>query len=254
MKSSEKSQIKNSTNIHLCSISASKRTAFKSLILEDTLCDENAFIAENYQRNVCARNLPELEQEVDSNYRDPLDGLEGRRIVDLAHVLNENENITSHSQKCTMGKMRVLKETRRGLTSKLHFYCDNCEKSQIISTNTTSINDDINKSAVWGSLSTGLGHRQCEELFGVLNITFMSEKTYMKTTSDVKKCDIDEIEQRSESSDTEQDFEDDVDDDIPVAATREIAEIIDMEQEFKDDAADYVPVAAIRDPVFIERC
>ncbi|KAK9679145.1 hypothetical protein QE152_g40242 [Popillia japonica] len=101
------------------------RTASKSPILEDSLGDEDAFIAQNYNDT----DLPELEQEVDRNYRDPLDGLEGRRIVDLAHVLKKYENITSHSQKCTMGKMRFLKETRRGLASKLHFYCDNCVNS-----------------------------------------------------------------------------------------------------------------------------
>ncbi|KAI4454827.1 exonuclease phage-type/recb c-terminal domain-containing protein [Holotrichia oblita] len=133
-------------------------------------------------------NMPPLEIEPDLSYKTISDVLRGRRIVNLAHVLKEYENIILHRTKCSMGRMDIVKETRRGIISLLHFHCMNCEKSYVISTDPSwKDNDSSNTSIVWGSLSVGLGHSQCEEIFGILDIPFMATKTYAKITLDIKK-------------------------------------------------------------------
>ncbi|CAH2017030.1 unnamed protein product [Acanthoscelides obtectus] len=45
----------------------------------------------------------------------------------------------------------------------------------------------VNTAAVWGSISTGIGHSQHEELMGVLNVPAMTFRTFRKKTSTVKK-------------------------------------------------------------------
>ncbi|CAG9820787.1 unnamed protein product [Phaedon cochleariae] len=85
-----------------------------------------------------------------------------------------------------MGRMDFKKETRIGIVSKLHFECDNCDKTFIICTS-ESPNGKLNDSVVWASLSIGIGHSQCEELFGVMNIPSMHQKTFANEMVSVKK-------------------------------------------------------------------
>ncbi|KAF5283207.1 hypothetical protein FQR65_LT14036 [Abscondita terminalis] len=78
-------------------------------------------------------HLPLLQFEVDVDRPKTLaDVVKGRRVVDVAHLLTQYETIVSHKFRCTMGKMQILKEQRVGLFTTLHFYCDNCEKTAII--------------------------------------------------------------------------------------------------------------------------
>lgn len=127
--------------------------------------------------------LPPLEYEIDPDYK-LLGNFMGRRIVDLAHVLKEYQTVVTHPIKCTMGRMKFIKETRVGLVSNLHFHCDNCNKTFIVSTEPPG--KSVNNAVVWGSLSTGIGHNQCEELFAVLNIPFMTSKTFSREVVKVK--------------------------------------------------------------------
>lgn len=132
--------------------------------------------------------FPPLECEPDKSYRSISDILDGRRIVNLGHVLKEYGKVVNHKYKCTMGRMDFVKETRKGLISYLHFYCDNCEKRYVITTDRPGKSlEDVNKAVVWGSLSVGIGHSQCEELFGVLDVPFMSTKKFISETHHLKK-------------------------------------------------------------------
>lgn len=112
------------------------------------------------------------------------DIVHGRRIVDLGHVLQQYSAILWHKLKCTGGEMQIVKETRKGLVSFLHFYCDNCEQTVVLSSDRHG--DELNEALVWGCLSTGIGHHQCEELMGVMNVPIMSAKTFAKKTSLIK--------------------------------------------------------------------
>lgn len=137
-------------------------------------------------------NLPPMECEADESYRSISDIMEGRRIVNLGHVLKEYGKVLNHKYKCTMGRMDFIKETRKGLISYLHFYCDNCGKHYVITTDCTGKSlQDVNNAVVWGSLSVGIGHSQCEELLGVLEIPFMTPKKFVSETHHLKKVSYD---------------------------------------------------------------
>lgn len=135
---------------------------------------------------VC-ENLEPLEVLVDTEYQTISQKLKGRRVVNLGYVLEKYSAVVKHSLRCTMGRMEFQKEFRHGLHSKLVFYCDNCEQSMTINTEPPEAIKTVNSTVVWGSLSTGLGHNQCEELFGVLDIPFMTAVTFARQTAIVKK-------------------------------------------------------------------
>lgn len=113
--------------------------------------------------------------------------MEGRRIVRLGYVLQEYERIIRHSDTCTMGKMVLAKETRFGMNSRLHFFCDNCEKRAVICTDPHQEGEILSEAVVWGNLSIGIGRSQCEELFSLMDIPLMAEKTYNRNVFQVKK-------------------------------------------------------------------
>ncbi|KAK5649738.1 hypothetical protein RI129_000767 [Pyrocoelia pectoralis] len=119
----------------------------------------------------------------------PWELLSGRRIVDIGYLLQQYHTILQHSQKCTMGRMDFKREVRSGISSKLYFQCNTCDKKEFIVTNSplTTNKRSLNEIAVWGSMSIGIGHSQCEELFAVLDIPFMAPKTFAKCTLSVKK-------------------------------------------------------------------
>lgn len=122
-------------------------------------------------------HLPPIECEIDKAFQNINDVLFGRRVVNLGHLLREYEKIVHHSRYCTMGRMQFVKETRNGLVSQLYFYCDNCEKERIICTDPEGPGA-MNMDAIWGSTAIGIGHSQCEEFLGVLDVPFMSVAKY----------------------------------------------------------------------------
>lgn len=126
--------------------------------------------------------------DYDEEYKSLSDLVKGRRIVDIGYMLSQYEKVATHRFHCTMGHMKFVKETRKGLKVTLHFFCDNCERKMIVTSERDSAsNDDINKAAVWGSMAIGIGHSQCEEFLGVLDVPFMTQNTYFRKTSEVKK-------------------------------------------------------------------
>ncbi|KAF5276979.1 hypothetical protein FQR65_LT16103 [Abscondita terminalis] len=67
---------------------------------------------------------------------------------------------------------------RLSLFTTLEFYCDNCEKRSMITSDPTK--NEINDGLVWGCLSFGIGHHQCEEIIGLINVPIMTAKTFGK--------------------------------------------------------------------------
>lgn len=132
--------------------------------------------------------MPPLEKEVDKSYKHLDELLTGRRIVNLGHVLREYGKVLDHKNHCTMGKMEFIKESSQGFLTYLYFYCDNCEKTKIITSEPVGPSgNDINKAGVWGALSIGIGHSQCEEFFSVLDVPFMTPKKFVKETRGLKE-------------------------------------------------------------------
>ncbi|KAF5277014.1 hypothetical protein FQR65_LT16073 [Abscondita terminalis] len=67
--------------------------------------------------------LPPLKIEQDNFTRIGLSEIIiGRRIVNLAHVLKMYEKVAIHPYVCTMGKMKLVNEVRKGIFSFLNFY------------------------------------------------------------------------------------------------------------------------------------
>ncbi|KAF5276618.1 hypothetical protein FQR65_LT16265 [Abscondita terminalis] len=136
--------------------------------------------------------FPLLYTEVDKNKQPSLDDIiKDRRIVNIAHMLKEYEKIAIHRFTCTMGHMKIVKETRVGMISFLHFYCDNCERKAVITTD--RLDSGLTDAFVWGSLSIGIGHKQLEEIMGVLNVPVITQNTFAKKTSTVKKVSINSL-------------------------------------------------------------
>lgn len=102
--------------------------------------------------------------------------IEGRRIVDIGHLLKEiNKKIINHSIKCARGRMYAVNEKRKGLNSEIIFFCNTCKKYEIISMD----NGDINLDFTWGLSSVGAGYAQGEELLAVLNVPMMAKSTFL---------------------------------------------------------------------------
>lgn len=74
--------------------------------------------------------------------------------------------------------------------TRLHFFCDNCNQPIILFSERSGENEQINKSAVWGSMAVGIGHSQFEELLGVLDVPFMTQKSFSRKTVEVKKVSV----------------------------------------------------------------
>ncbi|KAF2896215.1 hypothetical protein ILUMI_09959 [Ignelater luminosus] len=87
--------------------------------------------------------------------------------------------------------MKFVKESRRGIASKLHYYCDTCGKAMYLDTHPDI--QTANELLVWGSLSVGIGYSQSQELLAVLNIPNVSSKTFSKHERNIEKKWEDEL-------------------------------------------------------------
>ncbi|KAF2889252.1 hypothetical protein ILUMI_10969 [Ignelater luminosus] len=101
------------------------------------------------------RRLPDFELERETCGTPPV--LDGNRIVDISYFIEEVKKIGIHDSTCTMGKMKFIKEHRRGVTSKLLFGCDTCCKTSHVQTQPENTVETSNEALVWGSLSIGIG-------------------------------------------------------------------------------------------------
>lgn len=114
----------------------------------------------------------------------------GRRIVDISHVLMQLEKLASHPNVCTMGRYKFEREVVSGLYSKWEYYCDNCEKRFVVTSEPEESKEAPNNALVWGALSVGLGYAQVEELFSVMDIPVMGRpkfKSHEKKIGKVRK-------------------------------------------------------------------
>lgn len=77
---------------------------------------------------------------------------------------------------CTFDNLHIIKENKCGLDSVVIFECNFCRAVLKLHTST----NDINKQAVEGAMSVGIGFNNSEELFSVLEIPYMSTTLYQK--------------------------------------------------------------------------
>ncbi|KAF5281730.1 hypothetical protein FQR65_LT14570 [Abscondita terminalis] len=136
----------------------------------------------------------ELKTEVSQPNEPPISG---KRIVNIASLLQRVIKVSeNHARTCTSGSLSIDKEIRRGLESTIVLKCMMCEKTFTCSTIDLKY-ENINKEAVWGTLSIGSTFKHTEEFLSVLNIpplsgtTFytlqeeLSQKTFVVTNTEI---------------------------------------------------------------------
>lgn len=104
----------------------------------------------------------------------------GRRIIDIQHFMKQIMELGKHSVKCTMGRYILVKEVQNGVGFNLHFKCEVCDRYQVVSSENESSLDNVNNAFVWGALSIGIGHRQAEDLFAIMDCPSPSFKKFKR--------------------------------------------------------------------------
>lgn len=130
-------------------------------------------------------NLPELI--IENCEVNLTEGLTGRRVVDINHLMNQLIRLASHNKKCTMGRFEYEKEIVDGLYSKFIFHCDQCKNYSTVTSEPNATKNELNDGLVWGALSVGIGYDQVEELFSVVNIPIMGRNKFKKHEKKVGK-------------------------------------------------------------------
>ncbi|KAG4067520.1 hypothetical protein HA402_005292 [Bradysia odoriphaga] len=128
-----------------------------------------------------------LQDETAETHRTQSETLSGRRIVDVAFVLEQKKYLYQHSDECD-SQMVFTKETKLGFRSIFHFQCSECgvfHKVQTSSKNDGSTN--VNKSAALGITSIGSGFYHLQELCAHLEIPCMSSGTFDKQNKEIQK-------------------------------------------------------------------
>lgn len=129
-----------------------------------------------------------LEKDANTNYSEPSRDdpgfiLQGRRIVDIDSFLKQIREMDDHEPfHCSFKDMVPLREVRKGLNSKIMFKCNMCNIESSVWLEPVDQVDsmDVNVAAVSGTLSTGGGHAQLEEITSTLNIPTMSCNTFKR--------------------------------------------------------------------------
>ena len=106
--------------------------------------------------------------------------IQGRRIVDINFFIKKIQELNNHSViGCTFSDIHLVSEDRRGFKSTLKFKCKVCNFDETVPTEANSEIKNVNTDAVNGIISIGCGNSNMEELFSILNIPSMCNKTFI---------------------------------------------------------------------------
>lgn len=126
--------------------------------------------------------LRELSQENISTNSSPF-RVKGNRIISLDYFFEELKNLSMHSSlfNCNFSNIVIVKEHRRGLISKLFLKCNLCNEEFCVDTCPTVDPDsnNLNYLSIVGGIAIGTGFMQTEEFLAVLDILFMTNKTFV---------------------------------------------------------------------------
>ena len=129
-------------------------------------------------------------------------GAESRRIVAMPHFWSEMQRLDGHNKllDCRVEYMEIVRERCMGLRTCWTFKCRMCNvEMPVWSEPTAEGTMGVNHAATAGTVLTGGGHAQLDELCADMNMPCMSDKTFAKCEADVfeawKKSAIKEMEQ-----------------------------------------------------------
>lgn len=128
------------------------------------------------------RRANKVEEQEDSNENKRQFILSGRRIVKIQDFIKQIQELDNHSPcGCSFKDMLPVGEKRKGLNCGIIFKCRMCNFSRIVWSEMCDDNKmDLNTSAVSGTVATGGGHAQLEEMLSTMDIPPMTDKTYKK--------------------------------------------------------------------------
>lgn len=106
--------------------------------------------------------------------------LSGRRIVDINNLFAQIRQMR-HSNECHVEDMICMQEVRKGFLSTFIFKCTVCGYEQEIRSSSDGNSVDINKAAVLGITSIGLGAYHLNEFCANLEVPSLSNYLYDKT-------------------------------------------------------------------------
>jgi hypothetical protein len=109
--------------------------------------------------------------------------MEGNRLVNVLHFFNQLKRICSHGESfgCNFSNLTLEKEVRMGLSSSFVLKCGMCNHLfDLDSQENSSIDTDINASAVRGIMSIGCGFYNLEEFLASVNVACMAQGTFQK--------------------------------------------------------------------------
>ena len=104
----------------------------------------------------------------------------GNRIVQIDYYTEGIIKITrQHSRICVFGNLIMHKEVKRGLTSKIVFKCNMCNREEFVYTEDPKKEKSIiNVGAVWGTLAVGSTYKHLDDFLGVNNIPSMPNSLF----------------------------------------------------------------------------
>ncbi|XP_053995308.1 uncharacterized protein LOC128885335 [Hylaeus anthracinus] len=134
---------------------------------------------------------------IDANRLRP-EEISGRSIVDFGYIFAELQKLSNHNPNmCIFTNLVITKTIRYGLKTKYFVECQMCRfKDNFWSEPTDENILDISRGAVYGTLLTGTGHTQLEELLAAIDVPCMSNKAYLKYESEVCKAFADAAEEK----------------------------------------------------------
>lgn len=110
--------------------------------------------------------------------KDDMSSLDGYRVVDIRHVLDWAIKLTTeHARHCTCSRVEFKNEERDGLCSIFTYKCNTCDKYWHHSTDPSN---KLNKSFVWGSLTSGSHYSQSSQILSSMDIPHMSSERFRK--------------------------------------------------------------------------
>jgi hypothetical protein len=92
-----------------------------------------------------------------------------------------------HGSKCTSGKLELVRKLKRpGLNSAFEYSCAICHRTWTVECQKQGASD-YNTTAVWGSLSSGIGHTQLKDVLSTMDVRVMGPGLFSKITTQLKK-------------------------------------------------------------------
>lgn len=136
-----------------------------------------------------------IESETEENdfQGDNFKSINGNRILNMNHFLNQLVKISGHNMAfgCSLQNLKLISEHRIGLNSTYFFKCNMCNLVQKISsqllTEQKANPNSINYQSVLAGISTGIGYRQIEEFLGVIDIPYLAPNTFNKLQKEAQR-------------------------------------------------------------------